>query len=58
MSGRAFPAVGALTSAVRSGAAAPVVLSSTNAAALRIVPMEALREHAVDVPASPEGLQG
>ena len=42
--------------AYRDGAAAPVVLSATNAAALRIVPMEALREHAVDVPASPEGL--
>jgi uncharacterized protein (DUF2237 family) len=42
--------------AYRDGAAAPVVLSSTNAAALRIVSMEALREHAVDVPTSPEGL--
>ena len=42
--------------AYRDGAAAPVVLSSTHAAALRIVPMEALREHAVDVPMSPEGL--
>ncbi len=38
------------------GAAAPVVLASTNAAALRIVPLEALREHAVDVPASPSDL--
>ncbi len=38
------------------GAAAPVVLESTNAAALRLVPIEALREHAVDVPATPEGL--
>ena len=43
--------------AYRDGAAAPVVLSATNAAALRIVPIEALREHAVDVPASPEGLE-
>ena len=42
--------------AYRDGAAAPVVLSSTNAAALRIVSMEALQEHAVDVPTSPEGL--
>jgi uncharacterized protein (DUF2237 family) len=42
--------------AYREGAAAPVVLAATNAAALRIVPLEALREQAVDVPASPEGL--
>lgn len=42
--------------AYAEGAAAPVVLSSTNEAALRIVPIEALREHAVDVPVSPEGL--
>jgi hypothetical protein len=40
----------------RDGAAAPVVLSATNAAALRIVPIEALQEHAVDVPSTPEGL--
>jgi hypothetical protein len=32
------------------------VLSSTNTAALRIVPIEALREHAVDVPESPGDL--
>jgi uncharacterized protein (DUF2237 family) len=32
------------------GAAAPVVLAATNARALEIIPMEALREHAVDVP--------
>jgi uncharacterized protein len=32
------------------GAAAPVVLASTNEKALEIVPLEALREHAVDVP--------
>jgi uncharacterized protein (DUF2237 family) len=42
--------------AYRDGAAAPVVLSSTNTAALRIVPIEALREHAVDVPESPGDL--
>ena len=34
----------------RDGAAAPVVLAATNAAVLSIVPLEALREHAVDVP--------
>ena len=32
------------------GAAAPVVLSSTNQEALKIVPLEALQENAVDVP--------
>lgn len=32
------------------GAAAPVVLASTNARALEIVPIEMLREHSVDVP--------
>ncbi len=34
----------------RDGAAAPVVLASTNEAVLELVPLEALREHAVDVP--------
>jgi uncharacterized protein (DUF2237 family) len=34
----------------RDGAAAPVVLASTNQAVLHLVPLEALREHAVDVP--------
>ena len=32
------------------GAAAPVVLASTHERALEVVPIEALREHAVDVP--------
>jgi uncharacterized protein (DUF2237 family) len=32
------------------GSAAPVVLAATNRRALEIVPLEALREHAVDVP--------
>ena len=36
-----------------AGAAAPVVLASTHEAVLRIVPIEALREHAVDVPDAP-----
>lgn len=42
--------------AYHDGAAAPVVLASTNEAALRIVPLEALRERAVDVPSSPADL--
>jgi len=40
----------------REGVAAPVVLASTHEGALDIVPLEALREHAVDVPADPSGL--
>ena len=42
--------------AYRDGAAAPVVLASTNAAVLALVPIEALREHAVDVPDDLTGL--
>lgn len=38
------------------GAAAPVVLASTHERALDIVPLDALREHAVDVPADPGSL--
>ncbi len=34
----------------RDGVAAPVVLAATNEAVLRLVPLEVLREHAVDVP--------
>jgi uncharacterized protein (DUF2237 family) len=41
----------------RDGAAAPVVLGATNEAVLRIVPLEALRAHAVDVPDDPRDLQ-
>ena len=41
----------------RDGAAAYVVLASTNERALEIVPLEALREHAVDVPSGPGDLQ-
>jgi len=37
----------------RDGAAAHVVLASTNAAVLDIVPLESLSEHAVDVPDDP-----
>ncbi len=36
--------------AYEAGAAAPVVLASTNARALEIIPIEVLREHSVDVP--------
>jgi uncharacterized protein (DUF2237 family) len=36
-----------------AGMAAPVVLASTHERALDVVPLEALREHAVDVPADP-----
>jgi hypothetical protein len=43
--------------AYRDGAAAPVVLAATNAAVLRNVPLEILREHAVDVPADPSSLE-
>ena len=40
----------------QAGAAAPVVLAATNRRALEIVPLEALQEHAVDVPADPSSL--
>ena len=43
--------------AYEDGVAAPVVLASTNEAVLRIVPIEALREHGVDVPADPSSLE-
>jgi hypothetical protein len=39
------------------GVAAPVVLASTHERALEIVPMSALQEHAVDVPADPGSLE-
>ena len=38
------------------GAAAFVVLGSTSERALEIVPIEALREHAVDIPDDPGGI--
>ncbi len=38
------------------GAAAPVVLASTNEAVLALVPLDALRAHAVDVPPDPGAL--
>jgi uncharacterized protein (DUF2237 family) len=40
----------------RDGAAAPVVLASTHEVVLTMVPLEVLREHAVDVPADPSSL--
>ncbi len=39
------------------GAAAPVVLASTNQAVLQVVPLSALRQHAVDVPSDPGALE-
>ena len=39
------------------GAAAYVVLASTHERALEIVPLDALQEHAVDVPLDPGALQ-
>ena len=41
-----------------AGAGAPVVLASTNAATLEIVPLPVLQEHAVDVPDDLGGLPG
>jgi uncharacterized protein len=42
----------------RDGAAAYVVLASTHERALEVVPLEALKEHAVDVPEGPADLGG
>ena len=43
--------------AYQAGAAAGVVLSATNERALEVVPLEALRQHAVDVPDDVRGLE-
>ena len=43
--------------AYQAGAAAGVVLAATNARTLEIVPLEALRQHAVDVPDDPSSLE-
>jgi hypothetical protein len=43
--------------AYHDGVAAPVVLASTHERALEIVPLHALEEHAVDVPADPSSLE-
>lgn len=40
-----------------AGVAAPVVLASTHEAVLAIVSLDVLREHAVDVPEDPGGLE-
>ena len=42
--------------AAPAGAAAPVVLAATHERALDVVPVEWLREHAVDVPDDPSRL--
>lgn len=42
--------------ALQDGAAAPVVLAATHERALDTVPLELLRQHAVDVPDSPAAL--
>jgi uncharacterized protein len=43
--------------AYQAGAAAGVVLAATNRRALEVVPLEALRQHAVDVPDDIRGLE-
>jgi uncharacterized protein len=43
--------------AYNDGVAAPVVLAATNEAVLDAIPIAALREHAVDVPADPSSLE-
>ncbi len=43
--------------AYQAGAAAGVVLAATHERSLEIVPMEALRQHAVDVPDDASGLE-
>ena len=42
--------------AYQAGVAAPVVLAATHERTLDVVPLTALREHAVDVPADPSAL--
>ena len=42
--------------AYEDGAAAPVVLASTHQRSLDVIPLAVLREHAVDVPDTLEGL--
>ncbi len=43
--------------AYTEGVAAPVVLAATNEAVLEVVPLAALQEHAIDVPADPSSLE-
>jgi uncharacterized protein len=42
--------------AYQDGTAAPVVLASTHRRALEIIPLDALKEHSVDVPADASAL--
>jgi uncharacterized protein (DUF2237 family) len=42
--------------AYEAGLAPPVVLAATHERALDLIPLHALREHAVDVPADPSSL--
>ncbi len=42
--------------AYHDGVAAPIVLASTHERALDVIPLAALREHAVDVPLDPRAL--
>ena len=42
----------------RDGVAAPVVLASTHATALDLIPLQILEQHSVDVPADPGILEG
>jgi uncharacterized protein len=42
--------------AYEDGVACPVVLASTNERALEVIPLDRLREHAVDVPPDPSAL--
>jgi uncharacterized protein (DUF2237 family) len=44
--------------AYEDGVAAPVVLAATNEAVLAIVPLDALQQHAVDVPPDLSSLDG
>ena len=45
-----------MTGFYRDGAAAPVVLASTHERALDVIPLKALQENAIDVPADPGNL--
>jgi uncharacterized protein (DUF2237 family) len=42
--------------AYEAGVAPPVVLAATHARALELIPLDALRQHAVDVPSDPRSL--
>ena len=43
--------------AYNDGVAAPVVLAASHEAVLRLIPLEALKRHAVDVPEDPGSLE-